>query len=145
MVTTESPTVVPYMRLPTALLPVHYKVELEPQMFSSDPESFTFRGSVDILLECKEATNNITLHIKQLELVNTSISLVPAAGGETSTAAPMIVGYQLDSIREFVVFNLDGDLSEGDRYNIRMGFSGPLRNDLQGLYLSSYQENNQTV
>lgn len=45
-----------------------------------------------------------------------------------------------DGDRQFVNFTLQNELVQGQFYNITLGYSGKLDNDLAGLYYSSYDE-----
>ena len=57
------------VRLPSSLDPLLYTVELQPHMYAPmQPEEFTFNGSVVILIHCKMATRNVTLHSNKLNI-----------------------------------------------------------------------------
>lgn len=51
---------------------------------------------------------------------------------------------QTDKQRQFEIFFLDTDLVPGGKYFIEMSFTGPLKGDLAGLYLSKYNRGNET-
>lgn len=63
--------------------------------------------------------------------------------GDSST--PKYVKHTEDTERQFLIIEFDKETIPGAVYTLRMDFSGPLKDDLQGLYLSSYIENNKTV
>ncbi|XP_064596449.1 aminopeptidase N-like [Liolophura sinensis] len=138
---TEVPLIDRHMRLPRSLLPVHYRVELEPRMYGKDPKNFTFRGSVDILVDCVEASDNITLNMFNLMIVNSSITLL----GTNGMTTPRIHGYQISHSKQLLILNLDDTLTAGSRYHVIMEFSGPLRVGWRGLYVVEYTENNSTT
>ncbi|KAL3203643.1 hypothetical protein MRX96_041832 [Rhipicephalus microplus] len=94
------------VRLPRSLVPVHYDVELTPRLDGK----FTFNGSVAILVRCVLETWNVTLHIKDLNVSDVSVSESNAAG-----RSPW-----------------------GANYTVRMNFVGLLNDDLAGFYRSSY-------
>lgn len=48
-----------------------------------------------------------------------------------------------DKKRHFVHFFLNNDMVKGKEYRLFMEFTGPLKTDLKGFYLSSYEENGQ--
>lgn len=50
-----------------------------------------------------------------------------------------------DDERQFEIFSLDQDIRVGEKYYIEMNFTGPLKGDLAGLYLSQYERGNETV
>ena len=49
-------------RLPETLSPYFYKLYLRPDIYTGDPETFTFTGTVVIHLTCLEATKDIVLN-----------------------------------------------------------------------------------
>ncbi|KAL5020481.1 hypothetical protein ScPMuIL_003373, partial [Solemya velum] len=136
--TTPAPEVKVDVRLPTALVPLAYEVKLRPNLYGPDPEKFSFTGSVRIEVECKSSTNNVTLHMKELDIAEESITI--AGGGETFVAR-----YETDTKRQFVILKLDHNMTAGVQYHISMDFVGPLKGGLNGLYLSSYKRGNETV
>lgn len=136
--TTPTPEVKVDVRLPKALVPLAYEVKLRPNLYGPDPEKFTFTGSVKIEVECKSSTNNVTLHMKELDIAKESITIT--GGGETFVAR-----YETDTKRQFMILKLDHNMTAGVRYHISMDFVGPLKGGLNGLYLSSYKRGNETV
>ena len=56
------------VRLPTWLMPVHYIIDMKPDIYQTDPEDFTNTGTVMIQMECKEATKTVTIHANKLEV-----------------------------------------------------------------------------
>ena len=56
------------VRLPTSLRPLEYNVRLQPFMYSGASKELSFKGSVTVLLECVQTTDNVTLHIKNLQV-----------------------------------------------------------------------------
>ncbi|XP_053377176.1 aminopeptidase N-like isoform X1 [Mercenaria mercenaria] len=130
------------VRLPTSLVPVHYDLRLQPEMYSTDPSKFIFEGKVAIDLNCTQATRNVTLHINMLNITKDSIVFKLKSG---SGSTPHYVKHTEDKERQFLIIQLDKDTTPGSQYQLSMDFVGPLRDDLQGFYLSSYKEGNQTV
>lgn len=128
------------VRLPTALTPLEYDVELKPDFYGDDPEAFSLQGSVTIRMKCVESTNNITVHINKLTVDPASVSVRDAAGGEIAHNTP-----REDKDRQFYIIPLPQSLTPGQEYTVSMTFTGPLKDDLKGLYLSQYKRGNQTV
>lgn len=135
------PTTVTDIRLPTDLEPVLYNVELKPNMYDGPVDQFTFDGYVAIHLLVKNPTDKITLHMADLTLDNSSITLDSSFG----SSAPRIMSYDIDMERQFVIFNLNSSLEQDREYVIKMNFTGPFQSTLVGLYLSQYQRDNETV
>lgn len=137
--TTTAPTKPVDVRIPLALYPDLYTVELQPNMYEGEPEHYTFNGSVRIRMECRQNTRNITLHINKLNITGT-IMVTQEGRGNINYA-----GIQEDKERQFIIVKFNEDLIKGNFYTIEMSFIGPLKNDLAGLYLSSYQRGNKTM
>ncbi|CAH1790172.1 unnamed protein product [Owenia fusiformis] len=137
---TTAPTTKPNIdvRLPTNLHPHHYKVELYPDMYKQNPEDFKFTGSVEILLECKEPTDEVIFHVNALTIDDASIEFSEASG---AADAPKKQGqFEEDEERQFFIQKLDKPMVKGKNYTIKMAFRAPLTKGLAGLYLSSYEE-----
>ncbi|KAJ8311540.1 hypothetical protein KUTeg_010895, partial [Tegillarca granosa] len=127
------------IRIPLALYPDLYTVEIQPNMYEGEPEHFTFNGSVRIRMECRQNTRNITLHIKKLNITG-RIMVTQEGRGSINYAS-----IEEDKQRQFLIVHFNEDLTKGNFYTIQMSFIGPLKNDLVGLYLSSYQRGNKTI
>ena len=89
MVSTESPvpTISPEsLRLPTTLIPVHYKLFMWPWIYplagstEADPESFQNFGEVTIKVLCEEATDEIILHSRNLKHYEEKIAVTTESG-----------------------------------------------------------------
>ena len=50
-----------------------------------------------------------------------------------------------DKDRQFVNFTLDTTLTVGTKYILSLGYTGPLENDLAGLYYSTYDVTDPTT
>ena len=130
------------VRLPLDVTPVHYDLELRPDIYGDKEEDFIFTGRVGIEVECKKPTKAIVMHMKYLTVDNSSIML---EGVGVGIEAPKVTRYSIEVDKEFIRFHLDKDLTKGARYVLSMSFSGVLRQDLTGLYRSSYMAGNKTV
>lgn len=131
------------VRLPRSLIPKMYNLTLKPDFYSNDPSTFSNSGSVSIEMECVIYTYNITLHSVDLVIDKSSIKISSA---DHQGAAPSVQSLQEDKVRQFLIINLDNTLQAGKTYNLEMTFTGPLSNEvLAGLYVSSYQREDQTV
>lgn len=124
-------------RLPNDVIPLEYEVTIKPNMLNGNPDSFDFEGSVKIKIECKTSTNNIILHGNMLNISNVKF-------GAITDSKRMIPAPQFDPQRQFLTFRLNEFLQTSRTYELSMDFRGPLKNDLKGLYLSSYSHGGQT-
>ncbi|CAG5124607.1 unnamed protein product, partial [Candidula unifasciata] len=106
--TTSTPPKVTDVRLPTAVYPQHYDVELFPDMSDLNPDNFTFRGSVKIVVRCDNATDNITLHVNVLTVNTSTIRFYPET--PSATGDPKFVSSEVDKDRQFFILKLDKDM-----------------------------------
>ncbi|XP_033739357.1 aminopeptidase Ey-like [Pecten maximus] len=134
---TPPPGPVRDVRLPTSVKPLHYVLQLRPEMYNNRPETFTFNGTVAITVECNSATNNITLHIAQQNLTATP-TVEAVTVGEIS---PVVLNATKDTSRQFLILALDKPLVVGSQYIIRLAFEDKLSNKvLLGLHVSTYKD-----
>lgn len=63
------------------------------------------------------------------------MSLLPGGG-----SAPSIKSSWLQLETQYLVLQLNGKLSEGQKYQLFTEFSGELADDLAGFYRSEYEE-----
>ncbi|XP_052782181.1 putative aminopeptidase-2 isoform X1 [Mya arenaria] len=130
------------VRLPTHLVPDLYDIVLQPNMYSGDPESFTFDGYVKIHMTANSTGRNVTVHANKLNIQEGSIKF----GKKDGSSGPSYRNLrETDKQRQFEIFFLDQDVIAGQEYFIEMNFTGPLIGDLAGLYLSQYKRGNETV
>lgn len=131
------------VRLPLNFYPLHYNVELKPDMYGSDPEKFTFDGKVEIFLNCTKASSAIVLHINELDINQSSISFRLSRSNSGNTG-PKWTNTEHDVRRQFFKIFLDNDCRVGLEYVLQLYFNGNLSDSLAGLYRSSYKEGNLT-
>ena len=134
-VTTVPPTPKPLpvdVRLPNDTVPDHYNVELKPDIYGDDPKKFTFEGKVEIFLDCISPTNVVVIHINDfLTVDNSSIQFMSESGGY----APSWTHFELDLVRQFFKLHLDSNLTPDEKYIMKIGYSGPLKDDLMGPHV----------
>ena len=93
-------------------------------------------GRVDIHLDVASKTNLIQLHIKNLKIQHSSITV------STESGTPMQV--DRDAIKEipapyeFLMIPLRSFLRPGQSIVVYIEYSGPIRKDLAGIYFSDY-------
>lgn len=115
-------------------------MELQPNMYDGPPEMFTFNGTVRIRVKCHQTTNNITVHINKLNLTEK----IRVTGVDPSDGIHY-KNHEIDTRRQFLIIYTNSPLLPGHYYDLDLSFIGPLKDDLHGLYLSSYKRNNQIV
>ncbi|XP_037811881.1 uncharacterized protein LOC119603780 [Lucilia sericata] len=117
-------------RLPNHTYPEHYDIELTTNVHTGDK---AFKGKVTIDVVVVETTNAIVIHARQLK--NFKTTLVNPVNGLQEN---LKFDYELE--REFLTLTrLNGAKFEADtKWKVTVEYSGELRTDNGGFYLSSY-------
>lgn len=129
------------VRLPRSILPELYTLELFPDIYQPSPENFTFSGTVSILVNVMNNTNNVTLHINKLTVDPNSVRVMKMSDFRVVQTQSL----KEDKERQFLIIFLSQPLQKGEKYEVSMRFQGPLTDDLAGLYYSAYKRGDQTV
>ncbi|CAH1780259.1 unnamed protein product [Owenia fusiformis] len=121
------------LRLPTNIIPSHYNIELQPNVYAKDENGdFQFTGKVDIKVTCVSSTDQIILHIDELTV--NSVSIKDSAMNEVTPA-----GWSEDKERHFLVIDMGSRLPAGE-YTLGFTCNGSLvKSSFRGLFLSSYK------
>lgn len=119
-------------RLPNHTRPSFYRIDLRTWIHE---ENFSFDGFVEIVVVVSEATNQIVMHSRQMNI--TKFELRDLSGVLLTTSMTY------DPIREFLVFEVSpGILVPGTRFWLQITYTGILRSDDAGFYRSSYLNDN---
>ena len=121
------------VRLPRHLVPVLYTLELVPFIV---PDNFTIRGYVQIDMLCRQAADNVTLHVADLLLQNNTVRLEE----KTTKKEVPITGHDYDTDREFYIAKLGENLQPGKVYVIKIEYTAYLKDNLKGFYRSVYKD-----
>ncbi|ELU06734.1 hypothetical protein CAPTEDRAFT_226393 [Capitella teleta] len=126
--------------LPGNLVPSHYNLELQANMYDTTEPPFELQGSVEITFLCLEATGNVVLHsVYQIIEV---VSLVDSWGLDVD-----ISGVALDAAREFLTISVDSILLPGEQYTLRILFMSNITisngSNGQGFNAQFYTEDNE--
>lgn len=124
-------------RLPTDLKPIHYTIELKPDIYLENTSDFTFEGKVSILINCLNATKDIVLNSKLLKITNVTVFYL-----STSIS---VLGTSHDKELERLTISISEEIQPGTNFTVYMDFEGPLTNDLNGLYYSTYMKGEKAV
>ena len=125
----------PY-RLPQDVIPLEYEIELDPLLGTVDNPEY-FDGKVVIKVKIVQATQSITLNIKDLQIDETDITSVED-GTKIEHIALNIPEY------EFYFMNRnDGYFEKDEEYLITIHYQGKHFDDMSGFYRSSYMEDGQ--
>ncbi|XP_003826767.2 aminopeptidase Q [Pan paniscus] len=132
------------LRLPPWLVPLHYDLELWPQLRPDElpAGSLPFTGRVNITVRCTVATSRLLLHslFQDCERAEVRGPLSPGTGNATVGRVPVDdVWFALDT--EYMVLELSEPLKPGSSYELQLSFSGLVNEDLrEGLFLNVYTD-----
>lgn len=135
----------PFGQLPTTLQPIHYRLAIQPFFPADGIEyesnlNFTFRANLSILIECLDETDNVTLHMDKIEILNNTVSLTDTEG--TWKILTYLTRYVYDHKSQQASFFFDRKLRPGQKYELNLTYTGSLAaEDLAGFYTSKYLEN----
>lgn len=115
--------------LPPSVTPAHYSLEISP-----DLERLEFLGTEDIDVIVSADTNQITVHSKEIHVLQASF-----ASKDASEKKPKLVQISYHLIDNTVTFTFDGTLPHGNGV-LHIEFRGILNGDMAGFYKSSYAD-----
>lgn len=136
------------IRLPGNVVPEKYKIYLHPNITD---KKFGFNGTVRILVNCTKSTDNVILHLKNLNVDAVEViegsSVFDSDGKAGSTNRVVYIDkanrnklLKFDKKKEFLIISLNGEeLEEGKKYVIFIKYHGSLSGGLEGFYKSSYK------
>ncbi|KAH8320835.1 hypothetical protein KR067_010854, partial [Drosophila pandora] len=120
-----------HYRLPSALEPQHYDLRVLTHLDGGQPR---FEGSVNIRLLAREATSNITLHARNLNLIENRTSVTSRE--ETNC----VVSTERVDLYDFYTLQLCRELRAGEVYQLEMHFGAELNDSNSGYYRSNYTD-----
>ncbi|XP_019871557.2 puromycin-sensitive aminopeptidase isoform X1 [Aethina tumida] len=112
----------PFERLPKSVRPIHYRLELVP-----DLKLLTFRGVVSIRIEVVQATDQIVLNALDLQLDSVTVK------GDKELKPEV----QLCAEEEVARFKFNTTLQPAE-YDLDIIFKGEINDKMKGLYRSKY-------
>nr|CAD7454444.1 unnamed protein product [Timema tahoe] len=128
-------------RLPRSVLPQHYRVKLMP--FISEG-NFSTSGEVWILVRCDSPTQNITLNINDIGILENSVKVTEErrtgfmSRPSNWTGELGVMAHVYDTFDQTYKVLLRESLVRGREYTLHIKFLGTLNDLLQGFYRSSY-------
>lgn len=90
--------------------------------------------------ECLENTNLILIHSNKLNYSTNARGHLATLSATRSVRAPSIISSWLQTVTQYLVLQLDGNLVKGNFYSLQTQFTGELADDLGGFYRSEYME-----
>ncbi|XP_030623158.1 aminopeptidase N-like [Chanos chanos] len=129
-------------RLPDTLVPETYDVTLQPELVPNEFNMYIFKGHSSVVFKCVKETNLILIHSNKLNLtvLDGHHARLTSLG---STQAPSILKTWFQETTQYLVVELQGKLTVGEKYKLYTEFVGELADDLGGFYRSEYVENGQ--
>ncbi|NWH43076.1 AMPE aminopeptidase, partial [Fregata magnificens] len=124
-----------HFRLPTFVKPVHYDLEMKPEM-----EKDIYTGTVSISIALEKSTSYLWLHLRETKI--TEMPTLRKSSGQ-QIALNDCFGYKP---QEYIVMKAEAELSvtnESDPYILTLKFQGWLNGSLVGFYRTTYTENGQ--
>lgn len=123
-------------RLPDTTKPDSYELKFTPNF---DGFNSTFNGEAKINITVIKSTNVITLNLKDLNVTDVRITDI------SSSRLRDIPVIELKNIIKNEQIEIYVKTIPADRkFEVRILYNGKIRNDMSGLYMSSYQESNTT-
>ncbi|NXC10799.1 AMPE aminopeptidase, partial [Orthonyx spaldingii] len=122
-------------RLPTYVKPVHYDLEIKPEM-----ENDTYTGTVSIFIALEKPTSSLWLHLRETKV--TELPTLRKSSGQ-QIAVNDCFEYKP---QEYIVMKAAAELpvtDENDPYVLTLKFQGWLNGSLVGFYRTTYTENGQ--
>ena len=131
-------------RLPGSLIPYHYKLHLRPDIYTGDPSTFTFSGSVQISLQCVEDTDRIVVNYDDLEISEPSITVLEHSQG-ANVDSLSVRNTEREHERQMYNIVLHKRLRKGHNYTVQIQqFSGRILGNLRGIYYTTYKVGEET-
>jgi aminopeptidase 2 len=121
-------------RLPRAIYPISYYIELETKVH--DEGNREYSGKVIIHLDVREATNEIILHAKELNIKEVLLFSGMATIDE--------IMYYEDDARDFLIIATRENFVPGSDLSVMIEFSGQLQLEGVGFYRFEYKIDGET-
>lgn len=121
-------------RLPNNTEPISYSLNVQP-FIEPENNNFTFIGTVTIIILAKTTTEELTLNADGLKIKKIDVK------EKNSTNSVIVTGNYIVVKNEQLIIQLQTPGLIADRvYEVKIEYSGELRNDMTGFYRSSYTD-----
>ncbi|XP_023275699.1 aminopeptidase N-like [Seriola lalandi dorsalis] len=140
--TTTAPP--PVMRLPKNLIPESYEVVLWPRLYTqiievinvtSPNQTMLFTGNSTVNFHCVQKTSTIYLHSMELNVSDAKVK-----NRDNNQDIDVTSTYYHKDQSDFLVVELNTALMAEGNYSLFLSFHGEISDALEGLYVSSYIE-----
>ncbi|CRL07552.1 CLUMA_CG020517, isoform A [Clunio marinus] len=116
--------------LPRNVAPTFYDLH-----FTIDLDNLTFAGTETIHLYVNKSTSSIKVHALDL-VIDDEVQVI-----QETNVIPVTSTHYADHTQMFTI-NLAQDLSTHEYYELKLSFRGEIKDELKGIYRSSFYENN---
>jgi aminopeptidase N len=116
-------------RLPNNTIPIHYDIWLSTDIHIP---TFSFNGLVSIRIKALENSSSITIHYRQLTIVNIDLF------DSNDVLIQSDLAYREKKVEEFLIIEPQNLLLQNQEYIIKVNYAGKIRDDDAGFYRSSY-------
>uniref|UniRef100_A0A6Q2ZIH0 Aminopeptidase n=1 Tax=Esox lucius TaxID=8010 RepID=A0A6Q2ZIH0_ESOLU len=127
-------------RLPDTLKPDHYNLTLWPRLKVNEQGLYIFTGETYVVFQCVKETDLILIHSNKLNYTKWEGGQLAKLTALGNITAPTIKSSWLQETTQYLVMQLNGNLTVGELYQLDTKFVGELANDLGGFYRSEYEE-----
>lgn len=124
-------------RLPGDLLPVTYNLFVQPH-FNSTTQPEYFDASVQINFKCITDTNDLILHMKDLDLNASTLHINSSTDANFASIKGFEYTYESDSQTFKATLEKTAGFRANHMYSFYVQFKGFLKKDNAGFYRSSY-------
>ncbi|XP_069018368.1 alanyl (membrane) aminopeptidase-like b isoform X1 [Embiotoca jacksoni] len=141
-ITTLAPP--PVMRLPESLVPEAYELYLWPHLYTkiiekvnvtSPNQTMLLTGNSTVHFQCVQATRSIFLHSKDLTILASKVM-----EKDKKKEIPSLKPIHHTDGSDFMEIPLDDNLKKGEKYSLFLSFEGEISQNLQALFVSTYDE-----
>jgi len=125
-------------RLPNNTEPISYTLDVQTFI---DPQNnqFTFAGTVNITIRVKTSTEELTLNVDDLKINQIDVTT------DSTTKVEVTKNYVVAKNEQLIIQLKSPGLIADRVYNVKIAYSGELRNDMTGFYKSWYKDEDGNV
>ncbi|XP_019527002.2 aminopeptidase N-like [Aedes albopictus] len=134
----RNPIEAPY-RIPNYIVPFHYGLWLRTGIHEGN---LTFDGRADLYFRVTNPVRTIYVHSRGLNLINTELYMLPGDDLDGDRVLLERPRYTINQNREFIIFSSQRILVPTESYILHVEYSAELRTDDDGIYVSTYMNEN---
>ncbi|XP_060865932.1 aminopeptidase N-like [Metopolophium dirhodum] len=125
-------------RLPNNTEPISYTLDVQTFI---DPQNnqFTFAGTVNITIRVKTSTEELILNVDDLKINQIDVTT------DSTTKVEVTKNYVVVKNEQLIIQLKSPGLIADRVYNVKIAYSGELRNDMTGFYKSWYKDEDGSV